>query len=369
MEILLGVILVLLGGFANGTYYMPFKKVKTWAWEVFWIVGGVFSWIIAPWGFSFFTVPDLMGVFSEASTGTLLKPLIFGILWGIGGLTFGLSMRYLGMSLGFSIALGLTLVFGSLLPSAFISVAPGVFEPLFPGTPGFGTLVSSSSGLVTLLGVLVCLFGIGLTGKAGMMKDGELSADQKQEGVKDFDFKKGIFVAIFSGLMSAAFAMGVAAGKPLAEITAAHGANSLFLNNPSFILIMFGGFLVNAFWTIYLMIKNKTANNFGVPPLAKNYILCATAGVLWYLQMFFYGMGESIVGQVAGWSLLMTSSIIFSNMWGILLKEWSGVKRRTMQVLMAGLLVLILSTLVFSWGKAIKIKEDTKCKQEQITME
>ena len=349
--VLLGIFLVLLGGFANGTYYMPFKNVKNWAWEVFWFVGGIFSWIVAPWVFSFFTVPDLMGVFNEASAVTLLKPLIFGVLWGIGGLTFGLSMRYLGMSLGMSIALGLTLVFGALLPSAFVSIAPSFFNTLFPEAPTFSTFFTTSSGLITFAGVIVCLIGIALSGKAGMMKDGELSAEQKQVGVKEFDFKKGVLVAIFSGLMSAAFAMGVAAGKPLAEIAKAHGANNLFINNPSFILIMFGGFLVNAFWTIRLMIKNKTGSHFTVAPVAINYILCASAGVLWYLQMFFYGMGESIVGPVAGWSLLMTASIIFSNMWGILFKEWSGVSKKTIQVLASGLIVLIISILIFGMGK------------------
>ncbi len=353
MAILLGTIFVLLGGFANGTFYIPFKRVKTWSWEVYWLVGGVFSWIVAPWIFSFATVPDLTGVFAEASAATLFKPFIFGVLWGIGGLTFGLSMRYLGVSLGMSIALGLTLVFGALLPSAMVSVAPGTFTSLFPGTPPFGDLLSTVSGLVTLLGVLICILGIAINGRAGMMKDKEVSDDVKKEGVKDFDLKKGILVAVFSGLMSAAFAMGVAAGKPLAEITQAHGAGEVFQNNPSFILIMFGGFLINAVYCIFLQIKNRTGGDFLKAPLLNNYTFSIIAGVLWYLQMFFYGMGESILKGVAGWSLLMASSIIFSNMWGLVTKEWKGVSGKTMTTLVIGLIILISSTVVFGIAKSL----------------
>lgn len=353
MAIILGTIFVLLGGFANGTFYIPFKRVKTWSWEVYWLVGGIFSWIVAPWIFSFATVPELTGVFSEASAATLFKPFIFGVLWGIGGLTFGLSMRYLGVSLGMSIALGLTLVFGSLLPSTFVSLSPETFKGLFPDAPPFGDLLSTSSGLVTLLGVLICIIGIAINGRAGMMKDKEVSDEVKKEGVKDFNMKKGILVALFSGLMSAAFAMGVAAGKPLALITLEHGAGEVFQNNPSFILIMFGGFIINAVYCIYLQIKNKSGADFVKAPLFNNYAFSIIAGILWYLQMFFYGMGESILKGVAGWSLLMASSIIFSNMWGLITKEWKGVSSRTLTTLIIGLLILISSTIVFGIAKTL----------------
>ena len=352
MAIILGTLFVLLGGFANGSFYIPFKRVKTWSWEVYWLVGGVFSWIVAPWIFSFATVPDLAGVFREASAATLFKPFIFGVLWGIGGLTFGLSMRYLGVSLGMSIALGLTLVFGALLPSALVSVAPNVFVKLFPETAPFGDLLTTKAGLISLLGVVICIVGIAINGRAGMMKDKEVSDEVKKEGVKDFDMKKGILVAIFSGLMSAAFAMGVAAGKPMADITLGHGASQVFQNNPSFIMIMFGGFLINLVYCIYLQIKNKSMRDFGKAPLFNNYTFSMIAGILWYLQMFFYGMGESILKGVAGWSLLMASSIIFSNMWGLVTHEWKGVSRKTIITLVIGLVILISSTVVFGLAKA-----------------
>lgn len=363
MEIILGTLFVLLGGFANGSFYIPYKKVKNWSWEVYWIIGGIFSWIIAPWIFSLITIPNLSEIFKEASFNTLFKPFIFGVLWGVGGLTFGLSMRYLGVALGMSIALGLTLVFGALLPSILVSIYPAFFGNLFPDTAPFGNMISTMSGLVTLLGVIICIIGIAINGKAGMMKDKEVAEDVKKESIKDFNVNKGILVALFSGLMSAAFAMGVAAGKPLAEITASKGTNPVFQNNPSFILIMFGGFLINLIWCLYLQVKNKSYIDFTKPPIINNLGFSALAGILWYLQMFFYGMGESILSGVASWSLLMASSIIFSNMWGLLTKEWQGVSKKTMRTLIIGLIILISSTIVFGIGKELKTKENIKVEQ------
>ena len=353
MEAVLGIILILLGGFSNGSFYMPFKKVKNWPWEVFWIIGGIFSWIVAPWIFSLITVHGLTGIFGSAQFTQMLRPFIFGILWGIGSLTFGLSMRYLGISLGMSIALGLTLVFGAFLPSVFVSVAPAFFSGLFPGSPSLADLFSTTSGIVTVIGVVLCLIGIIINGRAGIMKDKEVSSEQKKEGVSEFNFRKGITVAIFSGFMNSAFAMGVASGKPLSELAKANGTSSVFENNPSFILIMFGGFIVNLIWCIYLQAKNKTFGGFRKPPVTANLLLCILGGVLWYLQMFFYGMGESILKGVAGWSILMSSSILFSTMWGIYSKEWKGISNKTKFVLGTGIAVLIISTIVFGIAKGI----------------
>lgn len=353
MEALLGIVLILLGGFSNGSFYMPFKKVKNWSWEFFWVIGGIFSWIVAPWVFSFATVPNLLNILSSASFAQLFKPFIFGILWGIGSLTFGLAMRYLGISLGMAIALGLTLVFGALVPSTLVSTMPNLFTGLFPGTATLGSLVSTSSGIVTLIGIVLCLIGILINGKAGLMKDKQLTTAQKQDSVLEFNVKKGIAVAAFSGFMSSAFAMGVAAGKPISEIAKANGANPVFENNPSFILIMFGGFLVNLTWCIYLQVKNKTYGDFKKSPVGLNLLLCLVGGIVWYLQMFFYGMGESILKGVAGWSILMSSSIIFSTMWGLISKEWKGVRKNTYTVLAVGLFVLIISTIVFGIARAL----------------
>lgn len=344
MGVFFGVILILLGGFSNGSFYLPFKKVKNWSWEIYWFIYALIALIFAPWIVSFLSVPDLLGLFREATAKSMLWPVVFGALWGVGGLTFGLSMRYLGMGLGMSLALGLTAAFGTLIP------------PVFKGE--FGELLSQTSGIVTLIGVLVCLVGIGITGWAGMSKDNEMPEEKKKEAIKEFDFKKGVLVALFAGLLSASFAFGVEAGKPLAQLATERGTPSLNQNNPILILVMFGGFIINGFWCIYLGFKNRTLGDFGKKeaPLSGNYLFSSTAGILWYLQMMFFGMGKTRMGELdfASWSILMASSIVFSNMWGLITQEWKGASSKTMRILYFGLIVLILSTIIIGYGTYLK---------------
>ena len=229
---LIGVIYHWIGGFAAGSFYIPYKGVKKWSWETYWLVGGVFSWIIAPWFFATLLVPEVMTNLRAAGSHTLLPVYVFGALWGLGGLTFGLTMRYLGIALGMAVALGYCAAFGTLVP------------PIYHGN--FHELLDNTPGLVILLGVLACLAGIAISGAAGMSKERELSPEQKVATVKEFDFKKGMLVATFSGIMSSCFAFGLDAGKPLAEITRtsllAHGGSELWRNLPVLIVVMLGGF-------------------------------------------------------------------------------------------------------------------------------
>jgi len=346
METFLGLLLILTGGLASGSFYYPYTKVRGWAWEVFWLAGGIFSWLLAPWVAAFITQPDLLGVYREAGAAGLLWPVVFGLLWGIGGLTFGLALRYLGMSLGMAIALGLTAAFGTLVP------------PVFRGE--IGEFFSTRPGLITLTGVLLTLVGIAVTGKAGMMKDSTLPEEKKKEIIRDFDFKKGLLVALFAGLMSACFAFGIAAGKPVADLAVGKGASALTRNNPVFVLILLGGFIINAAWCLYLGLKNRSFGDIARTRgglRTKNLFYTATGGIIWYLQFFFYGMGESKMGKhgFAAWSILMSSTIVFSNLFGLLNREWKGSDRRTVEVLILGLLILILSTVIIGYGAYLHV--------------
>jgi L-rhamnose-H+ transport protein len=342
----LGIFFHAVGGFAAGSFYIPFKRVKNWAWEVYWLVGGVFAWIIAPIVASIIAVPDLAVLFDGIPIDTMVWPYIFGVLWGIGGLTFGLTMRYLGMSLGMAMALGLTATFGTLVP------------PVYYGQ--LNMLLSHLSGIVTLSGVAVCLIGIFITGRAGMMKDRELSEEQKKASIEEFDYKKGIWVAFLAGIMSACFAFGIAAGKPIADKAIELGTPVLFSNSPVFIFIMAGGFTTNFIWCIALSAKNKTFNDYikinTNTPRLNNYIFSALAGITWYCQFLFYGMGTTQMGKYdfASWSIHMAFIIIFSNMWGLILKEWRGSSNKTILIIIAGLIVLVLSTFIIGAGNYIQ---------------
>ncbi len=346
MNPLLGILFHAIGGFAAGSFYIPYSKVKNWAWEVYWLVGGFFAWILMPWFVSWLAVPQLYDLIQEVTFSDAIWPYFFGVLWGIGGLTFGLTMRYLGMSLGMSMALGLTAAFGTLIP------------PLYYGQ--FGMLLANTSGLVILIGVFVSLIGIVIVGWAGIMKDKELPEEKKQAHIREFDLKKGIVVAIFAGVLSASFAFGIAAGGPIADLAVQHGANDLFKNSPVFIFIMGGGFTTNLIWCLYLAIKNGTLRDYvkrdDQTPMLSNYFFSALAGITWYFQFMFYGMGTTRMGEYdfASWSIHMAFIIVFSNMWGLILREWSGSGKKTIRTILTGLLVLVISTLIIGLGNYIQ---------------
>ncbi|MGD0868970.1 MAG: L-rhamnose/proton symporter RhaT [Bryobacteraceae bacterium] len=343
---LIGVIFHWLGGLASGSFYVPFRGVKRWSWETYWLVGGFFSWIIAPWVLGTIMTNDLPAVLRETPGSTILWCYFWGLLWGLGGLTFGLTMRYLGMSLGMAMVLGYCAAFGTLMPPIF----DGVFA-----TSVLGTV----SGRVILFGVAVCLGGIACAGKAGMSKEKEMSAAEKQEVIKEFNLKKGVVVATFSGVMSACFSYGLRAGDPIKALTLRHGTTTLWQGLPVLVVVLLGGFTTNCIWCVALNIRNKSGGQYFSggreperAPMGWNYFFSALAGTTWYFQFFFYTMGETQMGRYkfSSWTLHMASIIIFSSLWGIGLHEWRGASTRTKMWLTAALVVLVASTMIVGYG-------------------
>lgn len=343
----LGVLLHAIGGLAAASFYIPYKRVKGWAWENYWLAGGFFSWVIAPWLLALIIVPQTPAILAAAPGRAVFWTYLFGVLWGIGGLTFGLTMRYLGIALGYAIALGLCAVFGTLVP------------PLFSGE--LASIASERSGQVILLGVLICVGGITLSGRAGIQKERDLSASDKTGAVREFNFIKGLVVAVFAGILSAAMAFGFASGKPIGEVAVEQGAPALWQNLPVLVVVLLGGFTSNFIWCAWLISRKKGWGQYLARPseagtgLGVNYLFCALAGVTWYLQFFFYGMGSTQMGayEFSSWTLHMASIIIFSTVWGIALKEWKGTSKATHLWIALGLLVLILSTIVIGYGNTL----------------
>ncbi len=351
MQVLLGVIFHFIGGFASGSFYMPYKKVKQWNWESYWIIGGLFSWLIIPPLAAYLTIPGFVEIIKATPIDTIKYTLFFGVLWGFGGLTYGLGVRYLGMSLGNSVVLGFCSAFGALVPSIYYN-----FNPT-QGKTTFNELIGTTWGRIVLVGVLICLLGIYLSGKAGMMKEKEMTEIEKQKSVAEFNLVKGLVVAIFSGIMSACFNFGIEAGKPMAEAAVAHGMNPLFQNNVIYVILLWGGLATNFIWCFILNTKNKSFGDYTnkETPLLKNYLLSALAGTTWFLQFFFYGMGESKLGNGASsWILHMAFIILVANMWGIVLKEWKGVSKKTKATIILGIATIILSVLVVGYGNSLK---------------
>jgi len=374
----LGVLLHAIGGLMSAIFYLPYRKVKFWAWESYWIVGGTFSWIVAPWVIASIAVPNLLTTLSNAPRKSVLWSYLFGMLWGIGGAMFGLTVRYLGFALGTAMALGYCAAFGTLLPAVFNGEFSGVNVEFFrQAVRNFQTIISTTAGLVVMGGVVTCLVGIAISGIAGVGKERELPDQEKKASIKEFSFTKGVWVATFCGIMSACMSYGFAAGKPIASLAAANGAPEIWKNLPVLIVVLAGGFTTNLIWCLTLNLRNKSFRDYfktehteGTPPGQEyvsaapprvpvpvwvNYTLCAIGGTLWYLQFFFYGMGTTKMGKYdfSSWTLHMASIMIFGTLVGLALSEWKGVSRKTSCMMVLGLLVLISSTVVIGRGNQL----------------
>ncbi|MEO5603913.1 MAG: L-rhamnose/proton symporter RhaT [Cyclobacteriaceae bacterium] len=348
--VILGVIFHFLGGFASGSFYMAFKKVKVWAWESYWLIGGLFSWLIVPPLAAALTLPGFEDIIKQTPTSVLSWTYIMGVLWGIGGLTYGLGIRFLGMSLGNSVILGYCAAFGSLIPPIYYNYFPQ------NGKISFTYMMSTDGGRMVLLGVIVCLVGIFICGRAGVLKEKDLSDDQKKKTIAEFSLVKGLIVATISGILSACFNFGIEAGKPMAEAAVQHGYNPLFQNNVTYVVLLWGGLTTNFIWCIALNAKNKTFHDYTnkQTPLARNYIFSALAGTTWFFQFFFYGMGESKLGNGASsWILHMAFIILVSNMWGIFLNEWKGVSTRTRSTITIGIITILASVVLVGYGNSL----------------
>ena len=376
----LGVIYNLIGGFSSATNFIPFRQIKRWSWEVYWIIQGFAAWIVAPTLLAYIFVPNLWSIIAQAhadpNNHAITYTILFGALWGIGGLTFGLAIRYLGFALGYSIALGLCMVFGTIIP------------PIYHGT--IMDIAHTHSGQITLLGVLICAFAVAVNGAAGYSKEKEIGADETIESREQtFAFGKGLAIAILAGLMSAFFAFALDSGAPIAAVAKssllAAGHNDIWQNLPILVVLLWGGFFTNIVWSAILIVQNGSFRQFfgepGINPmraaatagdtlvdfdpldtstydriapgtLIANYLYAILAGVLWYFQFFFNSMAKTKMGiyDFSSWTLLMASVIIFATLWGIIFKEWQGTSTRTKVLVAAGLILLIGSTIIIGYG-------------------
>jgi L-rhamnose-H+ transport protein len=325
------------GSMGQSSSYVPINKIKEWSWENFWLTQGVFAWLIFPFlgALLAMTLPDMIEIYSSNSVASL-QAIGYGALWGVGGLTFGLSMRFLGIALGQSVALGTTAALGTLIPSM---INGELFSP---------------KGLILLLAVAVTLIGIALVGYAGSLRSKNMSEEEKRKAIKDFALKKGLLIALLSGVMSACFNLGLNAGIPIREAAVAGGVSDLFAQNPVTLLVTTGGFITNLIYCLYMNRKNRTGGEIkksSSSVFSNNILFCALAGLLWYSQFFGLGMGQSFfepgsVMMAFSWSILMSLNVVFSNVWGIILKEWKGAGKRAVLYLALGMAVLIFSLII-----------------------
>lgn len=359
MQVILGTILHFIGGVASGSFYVPFRKVKGWNWESYWIVGGLFSWLIVPPIAAWLTVPNFTQIVAETSSSTFWWTYFWGILWGIGGLMYGLGMRYLGLSLGNSVLLGFTSAFGALVPAIYYNFVPT------EGKTTLNDLINTPWGQIVFVGIILCLAGIVICGYAGIRKERELPQEKKRDSVKEFSLVKGLIVCTISGILSACFNYGIEAGSAMADVAnetwkAANPNETvefLYQNNVTYIVLLWGGLTTNFIWCMILNARNKTFGDYTnkKTPLGNNYFFSALAGTVWFLQFFFYGMGESKLGNGASsWILHMAFIILVANLWGIAMNEWKGVSSKTKLTITIGIIAILGSVVLVGYGNALK---------------
>jgi L-rhamnose-H+ transport protein len=343
----LGIFIFTLGGLCGAVFYLPFSRVKKWAWESYWFVYALIGLVVVPWILALTTAPNTLAVLRAAPRHEIVYCLVCGILWGFGGLTWGLMIRYLGVGLGLAMGAGITSVTGTLIP------------PLLKGSDAVSNMFHSPGGQISVLSAVISLAGIVCVGLAGRSKESELPEEAKKKAVAEFDFRKGIIAAVFSGLMSSAMSFGLQGGPEIQKLalSTAPATSITWAGIPVLVVVLLGGFLVNGGWCVVLNFKNRTLGDYvnTATPVVNNLFFAAVAGIVWCFQFVCFKTGEPSMGKTSyiGWAVLMASSILFSQLLGILLGEWKGTGGKTRGLLAAGLLLLIASSVVAGYAGSL----------------
>jgi len=338
---LLGVALHAIGAMFAATCYTPQKRVKGWSWQTYWLTQASVCWFLLPIIGAWLTIPDLLTVLREAPRDAMLKSFVLGIGYGVGGTAFGVAIRYIGFSLTYAIAIGVSTVLGTLVP------------PLIHGTLG-ATLSKTGAGWI-IGGIAVGAIGIGVTGLAGRLKELDLS---KQETKGEFSWGKGLLIALMAGVLSAVYGFALEAGEPIADVASAHGAG-VWRGNVTYIFANTGAFLTTAIYCLYLHAKHKTLGELVELPagtekasLPLNFVMAVITGIFWYGQFFFYNLGHVRMGnyKFTSWAIHMTMLVLFSNLVGVALREWRGCRPVTRVALRVALVILIGAVLLLTYG-------------------
>jgi L-rhamnose-H+ transport protein len=346
----IGILIFTLGGLAGAVFYLPFKKVMKWAWESYWLVYAVFGLVIIPWLLALATSPNVFSVLRAAPTNEIVYCALCGAIWGFGGLTWGLMIRYLGVGLGLAMGAGLTSAAGTLIP------------PMLKGSGAIHAMFSTPAGIVSVAAALVSVAGIIFVGMAGMSKENELPEEEKKKAVAEFNFKKGMLIAVFSGLMSSGMSFGLQGGPEMQKLAlrVEPATSVIWAGMPVLVVVLLGGFLVNGGWCIILNVRNGTGGDYvrSEAPVFPNLLFAGLAGAIWCSQFICFKTGEPRMGSTSyiGWAVLMASAILFSQILGLMLGEWKGTSGKTKTLLLIGLVLLIGSSAIAGYSGSLGAK-------------
>lgn len=339
-----GIGLHAVGGVAAASCYVPLKGTAGWSYQSYWLLFCLSGWFVMPIGVAVLTVPNLGRILSEAPIDAIASTTSLGAIYGFGGMAFALGIRHIGFSLTYAIAIGISAVLGT--------VVPAILE---------GNLVESfrnPGGMTVLTGFAISIAGVALCGWAGVRKEREL-VGRNDAGASTFNIRKGLTLVIFAGVLSAVFGLSLAAGDPIDEVAIRHGVTD-FQSHVTYIFAMGGAFLTNLLWWSVVHARNGTFREYVALPstpttkgrLSSHYFFGILSGVLWYGQFFFYGLGHVRMGNFAfmSWGIHMTMLVFFSFAIGYAFKEWRNLSRKTTGTLYWGLVTLLTSFGVITYG-------------------
>ncbi len=344
-SIFLGILLIATGAFSAGSFAVPFGKIKGWKWETYWMVFSMGAYILFPLIACLIFVPGFKSILQASPASALISAFLLGAVYGIGNLSFGLALRYLGLSLGYALSLGLMLAIGTLIP------------PMITGR--LQVMMETSGGSLLLSGVVVACIGITLSAWAGILKDKAISDVNKKLSIGEFNLIKGILAAVLVGFTGSALALGIEKAIPIDEISVQQGVSPLFTILPVMMVILGGTFVTTMIWCIFLGLKNKSVPDYVSAEsrtiLVKNYLFGLLAGLLWFSQFIVYGMGKSKMGPFTftSWGILMALTIVFATVWGLLRREWKGVSRTVYVLMIVSLLIIIVSSFMIGISGSI----------------
>ncbi len=336
LNILSGLLLISAGAFSAGSFAIPFGKVKGWKWETYWFVYSFGAYILFPLIACIIFIPDLVRIYRSAPPEIVLKVFLLGAVYGIGNLSFGLSLRYLGISLGYALSLGLILALGTLIP------------PMIDGR--LNVMIDSSGGSVLILGVGIACFGIALSGIAGLLKEKSSSGKGEDKGKSEFNFIKGSLAAVLVGVTGSAMSLGLEQGRPLALFFEQSGSDPLFTTIPVMLILLSGTLVTTIIWCLISGIRNRSLKDYlqggSAKTLTFNYIFSLSAGFLWFMQFILYGMGKSRMGPFTftSWGILVGLTIVFATLWGLFRREWKGSSVKVYTMVVLSLVIIIISS-------------------------
>ena len=340
MPVIAGAMLHAVGASCAALCYTPQKKLVQWSWQTYWLAQATVCWLVLPFIVALITIPAFGQVLREAPTGAMWNAFLLGVAYGVGGTAFGMAIRYVGFSLTYAIAVGISCVLGTLLPPMVRGELTAVFQ-----AQGSGWILS---------GIILGAAGILFCGIAGRMKEVDILRSKNES--ENFSLGKGLPLCLLAGVLSAVYGFSIYEGQPIADVAAKYGAGH-FQGNIIYIFSNSGAFLSTMFYCVYLHSKHKTFGEYlrrpaSQFPLSRNYLMALITGVLWYAQFFFYGLGHVRMGnyKFTSWAIHMIMLVIFSTIAGILMREWMNCSKRTVRMVVLALLVLVSAVLILTYG-------------------